>query len=511
MQTFEERGCDVDVSIVTRRLDWRNFGCDSHFRTRQHIERVYYRCMTDPFAGVDDALAAARRAWAVAHAGEVPADGLEGASLAALNSAMGALRRHVEAVHAKVAAEVARASRVELGNAGLAKQQGFRTPASMIAASTGTAVGEAARLVSVGEATAPRMTLTGAEAPPKHPGVAAALAAGTISVAGAAAIVALLDRVALRVSVEALREAERTLVEQAAGLAMDQLHKILQRAEAWLDPDGVRPREDELRAEAAVHIREDRTGMIVLNGKFDPEAGAPIKAAIEGYVGAVLRARDDRAARVGDSARDGGDGGGVIDEDRRTIPQLQADALAAICRHLLGCDSKDAPAGGATVVVRIGLEQLETGDGHGTIDGIAQPVSVQTIRRMAADAKIIPCVLGGDSEIVDFGRTKRLFTNAQKLALAERDGGCAGCGLPPAMTQVHHLNWWTRDRGPTDLDNGMLLCVRCHHRIHDDGWTVHVEGTGTRAKVWFTPPAHVDSTRAPRLGGRARYDYGLSA
>lgn len=472
--------------------------------------------MTDPFAGVDDALAVARQAWAVAHVGEAAADGLEGAPLAALNSAMGVLRRHVEAVHAKVAAEVARASRVELGNAGLAKQQGFRTPASMIAATTGTGVGDAARLVAVGEATAPRMTLTGAEAPPKHPQVATALAAGEISVAGAAAIVALLDRVALRVSVEALHEAERTLVEQAVGLAMDQLHKILQRAEAWLDPDGVQPREDELRAETAVHVREDRTGMIVINGRFDPEAGAPIKTAIEGYVGAVLRARDARNSSTDSadgSARKSGDGkpGGVIEDDRRSIPQLQADALAAICRHLLGCDSKDAPTGGATVVVRIGLEQLESGQGYGTIDGIAQPVSVQTIRRMAADAKIIPCVLGGDSEILDFGRAKRLFTNPQKLALTERDGGCAGCGLAPWMTQVHHLRWWERDRGATDLDNGILLCVRCHHRVHDDGWTIHLEGTGVRAKVWFTPPAHVDPTRTPRLGGRARFDYALSA
>lgn len=472
--------------------------------------------MTDPFAGVDEALAVARRAWEMAHVGGVAADGLEGAPLAELNSAMGSLRRHVEAVHAKVAAEVARASRTELGNAGLAKQQGFRTPASMIAATTGTGVGDAARLVAVGEATAPRMTLAGAEAPPKHPQVAAALAAGTISVAGAAAIVTLLDRVALRVSVEALHEAERTLVGQAAGLAMDQLHKILQRAEAWLDPDGVQPREDDLRAETAVHIREDRTGMIVINGKLDPELGAPVKTAIEGYVGAVLRARDSRAGRGAEGGGRDSDGsdqnaGAVTGDHRRSIPQLQADALAAICRHLLGCDSKDVATGGATVVVRIGLEQLESGQGHGTIDGIAHPVSVQTIRRMAADAKIIPCVLGGDSEILDFGRAKRLFTNPQKLALTERDGGCAGCGLPPGMTQVHHLRWWDRDRGPTDLDNGILLCVRCHHRIHDDGWTIHLEGTGVRAKVWFTPPAHVDPTRVPRLGGRARFDYALSA
>ena len=456
--------------------------------------------MNDPFAGVDAALAAARDAWAAAHGGAPSADGIEGAPLAALNSAMGSLRRHVEAVHATVAAEVARASRIELGNAGLAKQQGFRTPTSMIAAAIGTGVGDAARLVAVGEATAPRMTLTGAEAPPKHPEVAAGVSSGRLSVPAAATIVALLDRLAFRADAEALREAETVLVAQAAGLAMDQLRRILTRAEGWLDPDGIAPREGDLRAAAYAHIREDRDGSILIEARLDPERGAPVKTVVEAMVAETLRRREG-GKRSGERG----------DEERRTIPQLQADALATICRHALDCDSRDVPTGGATVVIRIGLEQLESGIGCGTIDGIAQPVSVPTIRRMAADARIIPCVLGADSEILDFGRARRLFTTGQKLALGERDGGCAGCGLPPGMTQVHHLRWWDRDAGPTDLNNGILLCTRCHHRIHDDGWEIRIEGTGVRAKVWFIPPAHVDPTRTPRLGGKARYDFALTA
>jgi 5-methylcytosine-specific restriction protein A len=330
--------------------------------------------------------------------------------------------------------------------------------------------------------------------------VATALGSGRLSVAAAGAIVALLDRVALRNDPATVRKAERMLVEQAGGLAMDQLRKILVRAEAWLDPDGVAPREDELRAAVHLHIREDRDGSIIIEGRLDPERGAPVKTVIEGMVGVALRRREggERAGAMG------------IDE-RRSIPQLRADALTAICRHALDCDSDDVPTGGATVVVRIALEQLESGTGYGTIDGIAQPVSVETIRRMAADAQIIPCVLGGDSELLDFGRAKRLFTTAQKLAIGERDGGCAGCGLPPGMTQVHHLRWWHRDAGPTDLDNGILLCTRCHHRVHDDGWEIRIEGKGVLAKVWFIPPPHVDPARTPRLGGRARYDFALTA
>ncbi|WP_228373477.1 HNH endonuclease [Demequina gelatinilytica] len=52
--------------------------------------------------------------------------------------------------------------------------------------------------------------------------------------------------------------------------------------------------------------------------------------------------------------------------------------------------------------------------------------------------------------------------------------------------------------GPSDLSNGVLLCTRCHHRIHDDGWTV----TATTTEVWFTPPASIDPQRTPRRGGK---------
>ena len=79
-------------------------------------------------------------------------------------------------------------------------------------------------------------------------------------------------------------------------------------------------------------------------------------------------------------------------------------------------------------------------------------------------------------------------------------------GLPPQMTKAHHVRWWQRDTGPTDLNNGVLLCESCHHRIHDNGWDIRIDGIGTAARVWLIPPPHVDPARTPRLGGRARYD-----
>lgn len=409
--------------------------------------------------------------------------------LVAVTAAFGALRRRVEAAFAPVAAEVARQSRVELGKESLAKRQGFRTPVSMIATATGATGGEAARLVQVGQATAPRVSLSGESLPAQHPHVAAAVSAGCIGTWAASQIITLLDSVAMRVEPDRLDGAERELVELAPGLRPDELTRLIARAQAHLDPEGIEPREHERRRDRSLIIQE-RDGMTVLTARLDPETAAPVRAAIEGIVTGALR-RNEHATES--------------ERDQRSVRQLQADALADLCRHGLACDGLPvAPV--ASIVVRIDLDALTSGRGTATIDGVDAPVSVPTARRLAADAQIIPCVLGERSEVLDWGRAKRLFTPVQKLALAERDGGCVSCGAPPAWCHVHHLRWWERDRGPTDLDNGALLCTGCHHRIHDDGWEIRVEGIGRDATVWLIPPAWIDARRAPRRAGRKRYE-----
>ena len=142
------------------------------------------------------------------------------------------------------------------------------------------------------------------------------------------------------------------------------------------------------------------------------------------------------------------------------------------------------------------------GSGVGDIDGTPQPVSVSALRHAAADAEVIPAVLGGLSEILDWGRARRMFTRAQRLALVERDDGCAWCNAPPSWCAAHHIRWWERDAGPTNLANGVLLCTTCHTRIHRDGWDIQVrEG----ASVNFIPPATIDPARTPHTRGRPHF------
>ncbi|MFT4050725.1 MAG: DUF222 domain-containing protein [Microbacterium sp.] len=497
---------------------------------------------TNPTAAIAEALSALDAAWVAAGGsagGRVAGDaqsvieGMTDSGLLAVNDAIALVRRRVDALHVRVAAGIADRSRPELGSEGLARKAGHRTPVKLIAAVTGGHAGDAARLIEVGRATTGGVTFSGERTPPRHPHVQAALHAGAVSIAASAAISGLLDKLALRVARDDLDAAEATLVQRAPLLALDELHALLRRVEAHLDPDGLEPHLEELHAKRGLWITQRANGAVHLDGDFDPETAAPIVAAIDALVTHMLRtsrghnhpdtAHADAAAPPGTTAcasaaestdldggaaAAGGNEARVVREETRTLPQLRADALAMLCRHTLGCTRSGSALAHTTVIVRVPLDALTTGTG--TIDGITQPIDAGTARRLAATAEIIPIVLGAESEVLDLGRASRVFTRAQRLALAERDGGCASCGLPSSYAEAHHLTWWSHD-GPTDLRNGILLCTACHHRIHNEGWEIRIDPPpgsrdATAGTVWFIPPAHIDPERAPRLGGRARFD-----
>jgi hypothetical protein len=76
------------------------------------------------------------------------------------------------------------------------------------------------------------------------------------------------------------------------------------------------------------------------------------------------------------------------------------------------------------------------------LTGHGQPLTPETIRQVACDAKVIPMVLGSGAEVLDVGRAIRLATAAQITALRQRDKGCTfpGCDRPPSWTDAHHVN-----------------------------------------------------------------------
>ena len=88
---------------------------------------------------------------------------------------------------------------------------------------------------------------------------------------------------------------------------------------------------------------------------------------------------------------------------------------------------------------------------------------------------------GGNLEqakVLNVGRTRRHANRQQRRAIIARQGGvCAAPGCHNTHLEIHHVTWWSRG-GPTDLDDMIGLCVRCHHLVHREHLTIEASGTG---------------------------------
>jgi hypothetical protein len=136
------------------------------------------------------------------------------------------------------------------------------------------------------------------------------------------------------------------------------------------------------------------------------------------------------------------------------VVQVPLDTLAAAARLASGAELA-------------GLAPALLSNGH--------PLSSTALREVAASADWTAVLVDRRGSPLDVGRTQRLFTPKQRVAVTVRDGGCTypTCAAPPASCDVHHLKAWSAG-GRTDLDNAALLCGR-HHR--------HVTHTGKSGRV----------------------------
>ena len=65
---------------------------------------------------------------------------------------------------------------------------------------------------------------------------------------------------------------------------------------------------------------------------------------------------------------------------------------------------------------------------------------------------------------VGLGRRRRTADGPLRALIEDRDRGCRHCGAR-GFLHIHHLVHWEQD-GPTDPDNLVALCTRCHRDIH---------------------------------------------
>ncbi|NNM46774.1 HNH endonuclease signature motif containing protein [Knoellia koreensis] len=125
----------------------------------------------------------------------------------------------------------------------------------------------------------------------------------------------------------------------------------------------------------------------------------------------------------------------------------------------------------ATIVVKLDRDQL-THDVRAVGLDTGHDISASAARRIACNAGILPAVLGGTSQVLDLGRTHRLFTEAQRVATILNYETCAadGCDRPSAWAELHHEDPWALG-GHTNQDKAIPLCAHHHQRTHDPDYT----------------------------------------
>ena len=116
------------------------------------------------------------------------------------------------------------------------------------------------------------------------------------------------------------------------------------------------------------------------------------------------------------------------------------------------------------------------------------PQTRTRIEALLCDARITRVLLDPHGQVTGLQPLRDSVTPAQRRALIARDLGCTarGCTRPPAMCDTHHLIRRS-DRGPSLLDNLVLLCRR-HHVLWHQG-KLHLQH--------LSIPWHPDQTTQP--------------
>ena len=185
---------------------------------------------------------------------------------------------------------------------------------------------------------------------------------------------------------------------------------------------------------------------------------------------------------------------GIASDGETRWDQRVADALVSLVRSggrrarrtapRKSVDEETSPSEAAPspylVVAHVPLASLTDEDGvlcgelehRGLIDA-------EVARRLACDATLVVALDDDVGHTMYEGRARRDPTPTQRRELWRRDRHCRFPGCPNAIfVNPHHIKWWQRDRGRTDLDNLALLCEHHHHLIHSKSWQLSGDGNG---------------------------------
>ncbi|PRA08359.1 hypothetical protein CQ010_17715 [Arthrobacter sp. MYb211] len=179
-----------------------------------------------------------------------------------------------------------------------------------------------------------------------------------------------------------------------------------------------------------------------------------------------------------------------------SVPRRRLNALLGILRNQPhGGEGGEGKIVTPELIVYLALRDLrELASGTArTAHGIE--LEPEELRKLLCDAEIIPMVFNAAGQVLDVGRSQRLFPKSIKRAARARDGGCIvpGCTMDPALLDYHHIRYWEHG-GQTSLSNCCPLCPAHHVAVHL-GYLKIVSIDGLPHVIL---PEHLDPDRRPR-------------
>jgi hypothetical protein len=317
-----------------------------------------------------------------------------------------------------------------------------------------------------------------AESLSRHEPTAAALAEGAISTDHARVITECVDRLPGDLEDPSIPErAEKHLLTEArdldprslAILAEHVLTVVAPKIGEERDARALEREEREARANAWLTMAPDGKGSY--RGKFSIPTmqGAMLKKMLLAFA-----APKHQASKKADE-----DAPEVV--ERRLSPERMGDAFCELIERLPAHKLPQLGGLNASIIVLLDFTGLKSDVGRAVLE-TGEPISASLARRMACEAGLIPAVLGSRSELLNLGRTARLFSGAQRLGMVitQRQCTAVGCDWPAHLCHAHHDDTWLSG-GRTDLEMGRLLCPRHHARIHDPRFetTIHPDNQVT--------------------------------
>ena len=321
------------------------------------------------------------------------------------------LARGLGASTAVVAGEIGHRSRRELGYAGLAQREGFRTPEALIRHETGSTARNASVLVQAGTMARDSggvEALSSAE--PWFREVGAAVAAGSLSVDAARAIRIGLGAPSERtgaVTSDDLVSAAHLLVIEAAHIDADELLRRARRARDDLDEAGIADRERAAFEERSVRRTRRPNGLP--RYIIDPDIESA--AFWDDVYDTLTSPRRGGVRFVEDAEKAWAES---ISSDERTTDQYVHDCVTQLLRIAVSAETDESRhiVGTRQPSVRVLVTRtaLEARQGHGRIEGCDIPISLETVERVACESGTVQLDFDESGRPLDLGREQRAAT-----------------------------------------------------------------------------------------------------